>query len=176
MKQPWETEPNFKKWNAYGYRCVIMRHPEIGHLCGYVGIPKNHPLYGVHYGEESPALAARFKERLNEPIGENAPIVAIMLGEPKATPELSFNNVHCGITWSADRLPGKKIKSRRWWYGFDCAHHNDICPYLARFQSITEATYKDMAYVKNITENLAFQLREIEDWQNTGKMLGIEDI
>lgn len=71
----WETEPNMhvfdvkapswvrtkshhkkridKKWkklHSYVLRevsahCVVYRHPEMKHLCGYVGLPKNHKLY-----------------------------------------------------------------------------------------------------------------------------------
>lgn len=46
--RPWETEPNFLKFidGDTGYKCYIMRHPELKHLCGYVELPKEHKLYG----------------------------------------------------------------------------------------------------------------------------------
>lgn len=31
---------------ATGLRCVAWRHPDLGFLCGYVGVPKDHPAYG----------------------------------------------------------------------------------------------------------------------------------
>lgn len=31
-----------------GYKCVVTFNV-MGHRCGYVGIPKNHPLYGKGY-------------------------------------------------------------------------------------------------------------------------------
>ena len=47
--KPWETEPGFSDFidEDTGYRCYILRHPELKHLCGYVGLPKEHELYGV---------------------------------------------------------------------------------------------------------------------------------
>ena len=52
--RPWETEPNHAEWvdEDTGYKCRIMRHDHFGQLCGYVGIPKNHPLYGKHYSDD----------------------------------------------------------------------------------------------------------------------------
>ena len=35
-----------KQWQHEGYECVILKHDKFGHLCGYVGIPKEHRLYG----------------------------------------------------------------------------------------------------------------------------------
>lgn len=32
-----------------GYFCYIKNHSVYGHLCGYVAVPKNHPLNGVEY-------------------------------------------------------------------------------------------------------------------------------
>jgi hypothetical protein len=52
--RPWETEPNNAEWEdkVTGYKCRITRHGDLGHLCGYVGIPKTHPLYGKHYSDD----------------------------------------------------------------------------------------------------------------------------
>jgi hypothetical protein len=52
--RPWETEPNHAEWvdEDTGYKCRIVRHDHFGHLCGYVGIPKNHPLWGKHYSDD----------------------------------------------------------------------------------------------------------------------------
>uniref|UniRef100_A0A6H1ZS46 Uncharacterized protein n=1 Tax=viral metagenome TaxID=1070528 RepID=A0A6H1ZS46_9ZZZZ len=38
-----------------GYVLFLRRNGELGHLCGYVGVPKNHPLYERDYGEDSAA-------------------------------------------------------------------------------------------------------------------------
>jgi hypothetical protein len=52
--RPWETEPNHAEWidEDTDYKCRIVRHDHFGHLCGYVGIPKSHPLWGKHYSDD----------------------------------------------------------------------------------------------------------------------------
>jgi hypothetical protein len=42
----WKNEPDQKEWSASGYRCEMIRHPSLKHWCGYVDIPKGHPLFG----------------------------------------------------------------------------------------------------------------------------------
>jgi hypothetical protein len=53
--RPWESEPDNAEWEdkATGYKCRIVRHEAFGSLCGYVGIPKNHPLHGVEYSKDA---------------------------------------------------------------------------------------------------------------------------
>jgi len=47
----WEKEPNFLEWYSGDVHCMIKRSPHLGHLCGYVGVDKLHPLYDVHYDD-----------------------------------------------------------------------------------------------------------------------------
>jgi hypothetical protein len=47
----WLTEPEHKAFESYGYKCEIKRHPSLGHLCGYIHIPKSHKLWGKAYNE-----------------------------------------------------------------------------------------------------------------------------
>ena len=51
--RPWETEPDNAEWEdkVTGYKCRITRHDKFKHLCGYVGIPNNHPLWGKNYND-----------------------------------------------------------------------------------------------------------------------------
>lgn len=46
---PWDDEPDREAWvdQATGLHCLILRHPEMGHLCGYVFVPPTHPKYGT---------------------------------------------------------------------------------------------------------------------------------
>lgn len=49
---PWQNEPDAVRWtdDDTGYTCLILRGPkEIGHLCGYVGVPSGHPAFGKDY-------------------------------------------------------------------------------------------------------------------------------
>ncbi len=42
---PWSHEPNSKRWASFGgLACLIQRHQTLGHLCGYVALPTDHPL------------------------------------------------------------------------------------------------------------------------------------
>lgn len=44
MLQQWTHEPDELFWidKDSKLECYIVRHPEIGHLCGYVKLPKGH--------------------------------------------------------------------------------------------------------------------------------------
>lgn len=53
----WENEPNKLDFESNGFQCRIRRIDHSGHLCGYVGIDKNHRLYGIDYmSEEIPRI------------------------------------------------------------------------------------------------------------------------
>lgn len=42
---PWMDEPDRLEWDHKGISCLILR-VHLGHLCGYVRVPKGHPYYG----------------------------------------------------------------------------------------------------------------------------------
>lgn len=46
---PWENEPDADQFEYLGYPCLALRHPTLGHWCGYVGVPEGHPLYALDY-------------------------------------------------------------------------------------------------------------------------------
>jgi len=46
-----KKEGDYKEFKHMGYKCVILRHPHLKHLCGYVGVPKDHILYGVDHDD-----------------------------------------------------------------------------------------------------------------------------
>jgi hypothetical protein len=45
----WEQEPDRVEFEYLDFKCLILRHPESKHLCGYIALPPNHPYYGEHY-------------------------------------------------------------------------------------------------------------------------------
>ena len=87
-----------KDWTAHGLRCVVIGIPNL-HRCGYVAVGKEHPLYGVDYGNESAALNG-------------------------ASPECYFG-VHGGVTYAGGKGDHPVESPDLWWYGFDCAHMGD---------------------------------------------------
>jgi len=82
-----------------GLRCVALQ-TERGHLCGYVAVPPEHPLFGVYYSEETEVLSDALAKRMDQPIGESmAAMLAALNGEAKSSPELVIT-VHGGITYA----------------------------------------------------------------------------
>jgi len=45
----WLDEPNREEFEHAGLKCLILRHPELGQLNGYVAVPRGHPGYGKDY-------------------------------------------------------------------------------------------------------------------------------
>lgn len=54
LQGEWIFEPDYVSviHEFTGYIIVIRRHPRLGHLCGYVGIPKGHYAYDLSYEEK----------------------------------------------------------------------------------------------------------------------------
>jgi hypothetical protein len=44
-----KREGNLKKFEYKNYKCVVVRHPHMLHLCGYVGLTENDPDYMNEY-------------------------------------------------------------------------------------------------------------------------------
>lgn len=47
----WMDEPDRQEFEHAGLKCLILRHPELLHLNGYVALPKGHPCYGKGYDD-----------------------------------------------------------------------------------------------------------------------------
>ena len=88
-----------KVFKRSGLDCVVLA-VDTGHRCGYVGVPKSHPLYGRHYFET---------------LSDNSDV------------EICSNiDIHGGLTFSSDGHGGYPVaKDDVWWFGFDCAHFGD---------------------------------------------------
>lgn len=105
---------------------VIMT--DLGHRCGYVGVPAGHPLYGAAYSDET--LALKPPEE-NTPVGERDALTllgAAIKGRLTSAPEVVFD-VHGGVTYAGtlSHLPVKVKESGAslWWFGYDCGHCDD---------------------------------------------------
>lgn len=50
---PWRYEPDKYHWVDPETKldCLIVRNERMGNLCGYVGVPKDHPLFGKDYDD-----------------------------------------------------------------------------------------------------------------------------
>ena len=132
---PWEQEPDKVEWTdmATWLTCLAVRHKESGHWCGYVGVAKEHPLYGVDY--DTPDVEVHggltFAEKCNESDKEHG----VCHHGPEAL----------------------------WWFGFDCAHGGDVIPDFSRrdLSWHRQSEYRDLAYVRAECARLAKQLSEV---------------
>jgi hypothetical protein len=148
-----------------GYRAVCVWNDRSGHRCGYVGVYPDHPLYRVHYQEETELLerllaATNGEER---PVGKRGIIPLFLFAmreEKEISPEIYFN-VHGGITWSDGDTYGFPVKnSGLWWFGFDCGHAGDGNNFTLQIEP--DAPVRSQKYVEAECESLAKQLKYVE--------------
>lgn len=174
MEKPWEDEPNYEEGTtAVGLPYNIVRQNTMKHLCGYVGVPKSHPLYGVDYMDSHPSLEAMMTAKdgnsLEQEINSNpmTTLLGMLDGWP-ASPIHAFE-VHGTVTYSGwgDQEEG----SDYWYFGFDCAHLHDLVPgyfdsdsHIAPLapQLFADSVYRDIDYVRRQCEQLAMQLIQVE--------------
>ena len=176
MTRAYEVE---KDWTAHGLRCVAIAGITTGHRCGYVGLPREHPLYGVHYEQGTPVLREMFERAKRGDIGERGVIPLViyaMQDEGKEpTPDIAFD-VHGSITYS-EADPKYPVESDGlWWYGFDCGHCDDAPDLVLlrktevgrrrlaierKFLRDMDRVVRDLAFVTMECEKLAEQLASL---------------
>ncbi len=137
---PWDSEPDKIEWvdPETGYDCIIRRSP-LGALCGYVGIPESHALFGLDYDDLNIDLEVHGGITwTGKPDGDEVPIdIRLATEHPK----------------------------QLWWIGFDCAHAFDLAPAMRRYTDMVTTwpddwtqVYRDMEYVRSEVLELAKQL------------------
>ena len=143
----WDSEPDKAQWpdEVTGYPCLIVRHSS-GHLCGYVGVTKDHPFFEKGYDE------------------------CDLSGEDE------YLDVHGGLTFADHCTKGRKQNEsvchkveqgeddKVWWLGFDCAHSGDYSrmSYAESHRGLYPHTgdiYRNISYVRNQCKSLARQLK-----------------
>lgn len=135
MLDPWETEPNHLEFKANGLPCIIHR-VDHGALCGYVGVPPGHPLYGKDYDST---------------------------GEIEVHGGITYAD-SCQGSICHKVSPGEPDDI--WWFGFDCVHAGDYAPGFPgpdgrRFPIGQPENYKTIEYVYAECESLANQLNAL---------------
>lgn len=129
------------EFEAFGMKCLMLRHERFLHWCGYVAVPADSILARKpksHYYTESELGLSDFEQDINN------------------------ISVHGGITYI-----GKRNKDNDLYWGFDCGHLGDKSPGIDRIEkhlgiSPTEwDVYRDKEYVIEECKNLAKQLLKI---------------
>lgn len=141
MPGPWSDEPDKAQWidEKTNLDCLVVRN-RLGALCGYVGVPPEHPLHGEDY--DTPAVEVHggltYADRCVEG-AEDAPRICHI-------PE-----------------PGRPADV--WWFGFDCAHAWDLIPGMRETYAMadimrvdTSEVYRTFTYVQQEIAQLAQQL------------------
>lgn len=127
----WHNEPDKKQWldETTGLPCLMVRQPELGHWCGYVGVSKGHPWFEKDY-DDVPADVHGGLTYANHCAHHICHVVEE--GEDDHVWWLGFDCGHC------------------------CDLSIYMIKQGYRFR---EATYKDMAYVEEQCRKLAQQAK-----------------
>lgn len=143
---PWDNEPDKAQWidPDTNLDCLIVRNHN-GNLCGYVGVPPNHPWHGRYYRP--------LQDKVEVHGGLNYS-------------EACDGDEETGICHTPE--PGRP--DNVWWFGFDCGHAFDIQPLMdERLASLGlnpiaspelehYHVYRDFAYVQDQVKHLAAQI------------------
>lgn len=133
---PWDDEPDRIVWEHEGFPCLVQRS-HLGHLCGYVGVSKGHPWFGIDvFADGAPDVDAHG----GLTYGGNS---SDGLLEPAISRAIGLDNVY--------------------WVGFDCAHFMDLVPAVAAFDErlfgrlgpVDHNSYKTIGYVRSEVISLA---------------------
>jgi hypothetical protein len=134
---PWDEEPDLIRWKhePTGYELMMWRN-HMGAWCGYVGLPPEHPLHGLHYG------TPEFLERLESHHG------------------LTFSDTFEEVK---DRLELPDELRKLWWLGFDCAHFGDVMPAMEAFTDAWRVTSPGLQKLEAMKKRLEEASPEFRD-------------
>jgi hypothetical protein len=137
---PWCDEPDKVQFQAHGYAGLIVRN-QMGALCGYVGVPADHPWFDKDYEDVDADVhgGLTFAGRCREDDKE-------------------FGICH---------VPAAGMPDLVWWLGFDCGHAGDFLPSYNRLvaggiRALSSLfsdgdAYRDVDYVRGEVRRLAEQ-------------------
>lgn len=184
---PWQTEPDDERWidEATNLPCWIRRAPVTGSLCGYVGVPRTHPAFGLPYDFDidfdphapfvpfRPELLGDGPDSMFRRMYDRRQTEWLTVKERKPVQTLVNQIVaHGGLTYAnhQDDSGGENWRDW-WWYGFDCAHAGDLAPAMEalkrtigmpeRFHLEYREEYRTIAYVRAECVRLARQISDI---------------
>lgn len=113
---------------TYDNRCLVVQM-EAGHLCGYVAIERDHPLYGKEMDEEVSDLIPFIATKETENIEDEREYIGALLKAQELSPTIEnmFRDIHNGITYcDYDHVSPQYMHSiSSWLIGFHCADPSD---------------------------------------------------
>lgn len=179
---PWMNERDKIQWvdDATDLDCLMVRVPDTGHWCGYVGVAEGHPFFEKEYGAKvkQPEWYAETKCDQLSPMQLFCAAGMYESGEARIEYLL---NCHGGITFTdfcrevveegrgICHVPAPGRPDKVWWFGFDCLHAWDIAPKRAAeerergYGPSHDSFYRDEPYVKSQVTKLAAQLHALRN-------------
>lgn len=139
ISKEWLDEPDRVEFEHAGYECLIIRHSELRHLCGYVAVLRGHPCYGkycdrIPYEDLLPVSVHGGLTLSEEGDGEHRLVGRWWLG---------FDCAHFmdTVPFVLEHFPGHSF--------------------------LLGGTYRNIQYVRQETMSLAEQIAKLEfiDWQ-----------
>ena len=142
---PWQDEPDKIQWQdeATGLACLMVRHPTLGHWCGYVGVAEGHPFFKKEYND----------------IDEDLNVHGGLTFTDSCYEDMELGQGVCHV-------PSPGEPDDVWWLGFDFMHAGDVAPgtheITRRWSAEGGDSYKDRAYVERECFELAAQVKEMK--------------
>ena len=148
----WQNEPDREDFIAHGFACFVKRREQHGHWCGYVGVPREHPLYGKEYSNMRTLQVhggVDYTGRCSPPICHVAPE-----GMPEDVWWIGFDSGH---TW--DHSPGRAARLKEAAAGCRERGMEDTAALFEQtLQPLRPEVYRNLYYVRHECEQLAAQL------------------
>lgn len=160
----WLDEPDREEFEHAGYKCLILRHDEMGHLCGYVGVPKGHLCYGKsrHYMPYEDLLSVSVHGGLT--YSEEGDGIYWALGYWWFGFDCAhaWDQVPLFNCWAAGGDSGVKIEG-----GLGIKFSGNQLLNSPLGIKILNGTYRNFQYVRGNVKRLAEQLADLDfiDWQ-----------
>jgi hypothetical protein len=157
-KGPWDDEPDLETWvePETGYRCCAMRHHYFGNWKGYVRVPPKSLLVGVERTDRITVPPGWNQKRLI--IGSDVAVIDEIFdpgNDDNRRPLSLLLAVHGGLAFADGP-----------WFGFDCAHADDLIPGMGAMMMMPKWVLRDLSYrtlefVRHEANQLAWQLKEL---------------
>lgn len=163
---PWQHEPDKVQWIDAGsdLDCLIVRGPS-GALCGYVGVPEGHPLFGIGYSDETERLSEQAAARLETPVRDTmADMIAALSGCVKSSPEMVLD-VHGGLTFSDECDEPTEAQ----WLGIEAALADESLQREARKYPTGDSARR----VASLTEQRGLTFAEWREYQQARRICHI---
>lgn len=155
-----------REFEHSGYKCVVTFGVG-GYRCGYVGIPKSHPLYGKNYSDY---LEIKKEDLKNRKISGVFSLLCACLDKDERIRIEAYFQCHGGITFAdGGENSNYPIGSDLWWFGLTAdivMTHGNLNLLIRDFRSTRQVLQCRLNLKKYITLT-AWQSVQKTMWQQS---------